>query len=417
VIKKRTGRRTIGIVFIAFLFVISCSTSSTAPEKSVVNPRLDRLVEEGLKENSYSGAVLLVTRDGKTVHRKAYGFAREYDYNAARLESPELMTMEHLFDVASMTKVFSTTFGIMLLVDKGSIRLEDPVCAYIPSFCEKEKKNITIRNLLAHRAGLYPWKPVYYHASNKDESLSYIASLPLRYPAGEAYHYSDLGFMILGYIIESVSGKPLDTYLGENLYAPLGLKNITFRPGEKGYMKIAATSQGNPFEYKMIAEDGFGFDCDEKIDAFHGWRHYTLHGEVNDGNSYYAHGGVAGHAGLFATAGDLETLAGLLVNRGALNKEMVIKPETIDAFLQPDEFGNGLGWSLNPEFIKAESAPPGTFGHTGFTGCNVVVVPDRKIVIIFLTNRQHRGPGTSGLYPNLNGLRRAIVATVLEENP
>lgn len=412
--KARITGTGIALACMVILCITSCTKLHPATERTEENIRLDRLVEEGLNEDSYAGAVLLVTRNGKTVHQRAYGCARKYNYDSTLMAQPEPMTTEHLFDVASMTKVFATTFGIMLLVDKGNIKLDDPVSAYISSFGKGEKRTITIRHLLTHRAGLHPWKPVYYHASNKDASLVFIASLPLKYPVGTEYHYSDLGFMVLGYLIESVSGKPLDEFLHENLYAPLGLENITFCPRENGYDTIAATSQGNPFEYRMIAEDGFGYTCDEDIDAFQRWRRYTVRGEVNDGNSYYAHGGVAGHAGLFATADTLTILAELLINRGMFNGTVIIKPETIKAFLRADESGNGLGWSLNPKFIKAEGAPAGTFGHTGFTGCNVVVVPDRDIIILFLTNRQNAGLGESGSYPNLNKLRRAIVATVLE---
>jgi len=414
--RKRTIGWTISLACILIFYITSCTMFPLTTEQSDESIRLDRLVEDGLKENLYAGSVLLITRKGKTVYKRAYGFARKYGYDFSQIEYPEPMTTEHLFDVASMTKVFATTFGIMLLVDKGHIKLDDPVYNYIPSFDEGKKKNITIRNLLTHRAGLQPWKPIYYHASNRDKTLTYITSLPLKHPVGKEYHYSDLDFMVLGYLIESVSEKPLDKYLQENLYSPLGLEDITFCPREKGYEKIAATSQGNPFEYKMIAEDGFGFTCDEEIEAFQGWRHHTLHGEVNDGNSFYAHGGIAGHAGLFATADNLKILAELLINRGMFKKNVIIKPETIDAFFRTDEFGNGLGWSLNPKFIKSEGAPAGTFGHTGFTGCNVVVIPARNIIILFLTNRQNAGLGKSGHYPNLNKLRRDIVATVLKSD-
>ena len=413
-IKKRTVQWAVLLASIMTLSLLSCVTSSLAPKATGLNSRLDTLVNEGLKENKYSGAVLLVVRNGGTLHQKAYGFAREYDCNATRLESPESMTVEHLFDIASMTKVFATTFGVMLLVDKGHIGLDDPVYKYIPSFAENDKRDITVRTLLTHRAGMAPWKPLYFHASDTGAAREYLVSLPLRYPVGREYHYSDLGFMTLGYIIESVSGMSLDTYLRKNIYSPLGLEDITFCPKKRGYEKIAATSQGNPFEYRMIADDDFGFRCDEEIEDFRGWRRYTLHGEVNDGNSYHAHGGVAGHAGLFATAGNLRILAQLLLDKGVFNGKMIIRSETIQTFLHPDEFGNGLGWSLNPGFLKAEGAPRGTFGHTGFTGCNVIVVPDRNTMIIFLINRQHHGPGTSGHYPDLNRLRRAIAGTVLE---
>ena len=382
---------------------------------SELSKSLNALIEDGLKEDLLPGAVLLVAQNGEIRHRKAYGYAQKYSFDRIALEKLESLSAEHLFDVASMTKVFATTFGIMLLVDRGELELDDFLYKYIDRFAEGEKREITIRHLLRHRAGLAPWKPVYYHASHKDESLAYISSIPLKYPVGKERHYSDLGFMILGYLIEQVTGKSLDLYLKENLYDPLELHNTTFRPLSRDYKKIAATSHGNPLERRMITDDKFGYKCVEKPDDFQKWRQYTLKGEVNDGNAFHAHGGVAGHAGLFSTVDDLRNLADLLVNKGLLKGKRYISPETVETFLEKDEFGNGLGWSLNTKFIKAEGAPEGTYGHTGFTGCNVVVMPVKKAIIILLTNRQNAGVGETGYYPNLNELRRNIVRVVLEE--
>ncbi len=382
---------------------------------SQLSKSLNTLMEEGVQQELFPGAVLLVAQDGKIRHRRAYGYAQKYSFDGTALEKPVAMSVEHLFDVASMTKVFATTFGIMLLVDRGELQLDDFLYKYIGGFDEGEKRKITIRQLLRHKAGFAPWKPVYYHASDKDESLAYITSIPLKYPVGAERHYSDLGFMILGHLIEKITGKSLDLYLKENLYDRLGLQNTTFRPLTRGYKKIAATSHGNPLEGRMVTDDTFGYICDEDPDDFQKWRHYTLKGEVNDGNAYYANGGVAGHAGLCSTGDDLKILVDLLVNKGFLKGKRYISPETVEMFLEKDEFGNGLGWSLNRKFIKADGAPEGTFGHTGFTGCNVVVMPANRSIIILLTNCQNVGVGGKGYYPNLNKLRRNIVRIVLEE--
>lgn len=409
------------IYFLAIVCVILITVYSgirilkTQIGDSELSKSLNALIEDGLKEELFPGAVLLVYKNGTVKHKKAYGYAQKYSFGRVALEKPIEMSAEHLFDIASMTKVFATTFGVMLLVDRGELELDDFLYKYIDRFAEGEKRKITIRHLLSHRAGLTPWKPVYCHASDKEESLDYISSIPLKYPVGAERHYSDLGFMILGYLIEGITGKALDLYLKENLYDPLKLQNTTFRPLSRDYNKIAATSHGNPLERRMIADDTFGYKCDENPDAFRKWRHYTLKGEVNDGNAFYAHGGVAGHAGLFSTVDDLQILADLLINKGSLNGKTYISPETVETFLRKDEFDNGLGWSLNAKFIKAEGAPEGTFGHTGFTGCNVVVIPAKKTIIIFLTNRQNAGLGKSGYYPNLNALRRNIVRIILEE--
>jgi len=377
--------------------------------ESELSQKLNAFVEEALQKELFPGAVLLVAEKGVILHRRAYGHARRYDYGPVELPRPEAMSPDHLFDVASLTKVFATTFGIMLLVDRGEIALDDFVHTYLDGFAAGEKRNIRIRHLLRHRAGLASWKPVYYHAANREESLAYISTLPLRYPVGSVRHYSDLGFMILGYLIEEITGTSLDRYLAENLYEPLGLARTTFNPLDRGYKKLVATSHGNPFERRTVADDSFEDRCDEDPGAFQKWRRYTLRGEVNDGNAFYAHGGVAGHAGLFSTVDDLKILTDLLINGGSLGKQAYIRPETVAAFLQ-----SGLGWSRNPRFIRAEGAPEGTFGHTGFTGCNVVVMPQTKIVIILLTNRQHAGVGTGGYYPAIDQLRRTIVTTVLE---
>lgn len=383
-------------------------------DDSELSKSLDALVEEGMRQELYPGAVLLVAKGGTVLHRRAYGYAQKYSFNGIKLADPEPMTPEHLFDVASMTKVFATTFAVMLLVDGGALDLDEFLYRYMDGFASGEKRKIRIRHLLGHTAGLAPWKPVYYHASNRNAAREYIGSLPLKYPVGSGRHYSDLGFMILGYVIEDITGTSLDLFLKEHLYDPLGLTHTTFRPLMGNYSNMAATSHGNPFERRMVADDRFGYRCDEDPGDFHGWRQYTLRGEVNDGNACHAHGGVAGHAGLFSTVDDLKILADLLIAGGSFKGTGYVKPETVKIFLEKDEFGGGLGWSLNPGFIKAEGAPEGTFGHTGFTGCNVVVIPQTKIVIILLTNKQNGGVGKKGYYPNLNELRRNIVTAVLQ---
>jgi CubicO group peptidase (beta-lactamase class C family) len=219
--------------------------------------------------------------------------------------------------------------------------------------------------------------------------------------------------MLLGYVIETVSGRPLDRFLDENLYAPLGLQHTGFRPRTGAGANIAATSEGNPLELRMAMSDSFGDKCSQDAEVFRRWRRQVLIGEVNDGNAFYAHQGVAGHAGLFSTAADLKVLADVLLGSGTYRGKCLLSAATVKRFLAPDELGNGLGWQFRAEVIKAKGAPAGSFGHTGFTGCNVLVVPDREITIILLTNRQHEGlVGTEG-YPKLDELRGAIAQTVL----
>ena len=328
------------------------------------------------------------------------------------MASPVEMTPDHIFDLASLTKVFATTMGFMLLVDEGKVLLNAPVKTYLPAFSSAQKDSITVRHLLTHSAGLYPWKPTYYHAADKQQTFAFINQLDLAYPVGEARHYSDPGFMLLGYVIEAVSGQPLDAYLQDALYNKLNLKNTGFNLTRSPEV-FAATSHGNPFEMRMVADDNFGYVCEEDPDDFTGWRERVLIGEVNDGNAYYAHQGVAGHAGLFSTASDLHVLLNLLLNKGQHNGEQVISSATVTQFLTMDALGNGLGWAMSPGIIYSDV--PGAFGHTGFTGTYALGVPEKKLGIILLTNRQHAGVLEDGRYPSLTALRRNVVTALLDD--
>jgi len=407
----RKSRFYLIMLLISASFLTMNCANQTKPQSSI--PGIDSLLQSEVDAEHVAGEVIQVMQDGKVLQRKAYGYADLYNYNLVKLDTPVVMTTDKMFDLASLTKMFSTTFGIMMLVDRGEINLDAPVKTYLPEFSGGAKDSITIWHLLTHTSGLYQWKPLYYHASTSQETRKYIASLPLEYKVGESRHYSDLGFMLLGYIIEQVSGKRLDQFMAENLYEPLGLKHTAFTPKKHGFDNFAATSHGNPFEYHMVADDNFGYRCTEDVDSWNGWRHYTLIGEVNDGNSYYANQGIAGHAGLFSTVDDLQKMINLLLAKGKFDGKQLINGDVIDEFLTKDKYGNGLGWAMDPDVISAEGAPPGTFGHTGFTGTNVVVMPAYNLSIILLTNRQNVGPQPNGYYYNLNPTRQKIVDLVL----
>jgi CubicO group peptidase (beta-lactamase class C family) len=321
----------------------------------------DSTLAEAVAAEVLPGAVLLVARDGVVLHEKAFGYARLYE-GGTRLKSPEPMTVGHIFDLASVTKVMATTWAMMLLVDRGLVELDEPVHTYLPDFRGPDQDRITLRDLLTHRSGLHRWKPVYYHAGSPAEAYAYIRKLPLEFEVAEGRRYSDLGFMVAGYIVEAVTGRPLDLFLGQELYGPLGLTRTGFLPERRGNGwprsalpggawrspwgpeaagagigvgtgigvgvgtgigiaigtggsrprrlsgPFAATSHGNPYERRMVEDDSFGYLCDEDPAAFTGWRTHTLQGEVNDGNAWHAHGGMAGHAGLFSAAQDLALL-------------------------------------------------------------------------------------------------------------
>ena len=373
----------------------------------------DSLVQSAVDSAVIPGAVLLVGVDGIVIHEKAFGYAHLYGYDGERLERPVRMSTQTVFDLASLTKVFATTFGTMLLVDRGMVDLDAPVKTYLQSFTGVSKDSVTVRHLLNHTSGLHQWKPIYYHADNADDVLEYISSLELNWPVGRERHYSDLGFMLLGQIIATVTGKPLDVFLDEELYRTFDLESTGYLPRKRGMTGFAATSHGNPFEYKMVADDDFGYLCDENVDDFTGWRNYTLVGEVNDGNAFHANQGVAGHAGLFSTAGDLNTLLGVLLNRGMHNGRRHLTEETLDLFLTRDRHDNGLGWAMSKSVLRAENLPDGAFGHTGFTGTYALAVPESGLSILLLTNRQNLGVDESGRYNSLSALRKQVAEVLV----
>src|SRR5512133_1973976 len=309
---------------------------------------IDSIIQSQVDRDKIPGAVILIKKDKKIIYHHAYGYAQKYDYNHNLTNPPEMMTVNHLFDIASLTKVIGTTTSIMLLADRGLINIEDPVCKYIKAFDTPEKKEITISNLLTHTAGLYEWYPLYYFASDKQECYRLIGELPLMFPVGKQRQYSDLGFVLLGEIVEIVSGLPLVKFEERNIFRPLGMKKTTYNPLNSGSRKkIASTSAGNPYEKRMVYDSTLGFKIKE-IDPsqWNGWRTYILRGEVNDGNAWYANGGISGAAGLFSTCNDLQRLVDMLINHGMAGRKRFISEKTVETFLTKDNFNNGAGWMM-----------------------------------------------------------------------
>ncbi len=218
-------------IFLFFLALISnCQEAITEEKKMKLIAEIDSILQSQVDQDKIPGAVILIKKNTQVIYQNAYGYAQKYDYNHNLLNPPEKMTVDHLFDIASLTKVIGTTTSVMLLADRGQINIEDPVCNYIKAFNTPDKKEITIRNLLTHTAGLYEWYPLYYLASNKQECFKIIGELPLKFPVGEQRRYSDLGFVLLGEIIEIISGLPLEQFMKQNIFQPLGMKNTDFNP-------------------------------------------------------------------------------------------------------------------------------------------------------------------------------------------
>jgi CubicO group peptidase (beta-lactamase class C family) len=406
----------IPILLSSFCLILNGQGIKPEKSKALLISKTDSILQSQVDLDKIPGAVILIKQGGKTVYKHSYGFAQKYDFNHELLNHPEKMTVGHLFDIASLTKVIGTTTSLMLLVDRGLLKIDDPVCTYIKAFGTSDKSKITIRHLLTHTAGLYEWYPLYYRASNKQECYKLVGELPLRFPVGEQRRYSDLGFVLLGEIIEIVSGIQLDQFMKQNIFIPLRMNNTTFNPLSSGrYKKIAATSAGNPYEKRMVYDSTLGFKVKE-IDpiSWNGWRNNVLRGEVNDGNGWYANNGISGAAGLFSTADDLQRLVDMLIKKGKPGSRQFISEKTIRTFLTIDKFNNGLGWMMDPINSFMKNGPEGTFGHTGFTGTSIAVMPKYNISIILLINRQNTGLLKTGEYYNVNQIRSQIFNLVLK---
>jgi len=367
---------------------------------------------------SFPGAVLVISKDGKIVHNRAFGFAQVLPgtmtlspdgsrqiFQTYRKDRP--MHTATIFDLASVTKVMATTMAMMMLVDQGKVDLDLPVYTYLKNFRGSHLDSITPRHLLQHSAGLVQWQPLYYQASTTAQAYSAIRNMPLQWGVGEARHYSDFSFMLLGDIVEHVSGQRLDLFVDSALYKPLGLRQTTFNPKLKDLSDFAATEQGNGYEKHMVYDTTFAYKYRGDPTAWNGWRERLLVGEVNDGNSFYANGGIAGHAGLFSTGAELSVLLEVLLNQGSYRGHTYIRPEVVGRFLTLDKYQNFLGWQHPPQM------PDGSFSHTGFTGTYVFGDPRDHLSIVLLTNKQGIGTDAKGLFPNLAPLQTAIVKAIL----
>src|ERR1700723_2885640 len=326
---------------------------------------VDAIVDKAVAEGNIPGAVLLVGHNGKIVHRRAFG---------ARSLEPvrEPMTVDTVFDLASLTKCIATTTSIMKLVEEGRIRLGDPVATYLPDFAQNGKKDITIRDLLTHYSGMAPDLDLKSAWSGREMAYEMAMSEKPINPPGSQFVYSDINFETLGFLVEKITGQTLNEYASANIFVPLGMKHTRFLPPSEWVSHIA------PTQY------------DE-----HG---QMLRGVVHDPTARRM-GGVAGHAGLFSTADDLSKFAQGLLNGGAgilspLAVEKMTTPETPPAA----PLLRGFGWDIDSPFSsnRGDLLPVGSFGHTGFTGTSMWIDPTTQTYIILLTNAVHpRAKGTA----------------------
>jgi uncharacterized protein YbbC (DUF1343 family)/CubicO group peptidase (beta-lactamase class C family) len=342
--------------------------------------RIDTVVSESIANGETPGAVVLVGRGDTIVFRKAYG-------QRAVSPAPEPMTLDTMFDVASLTKVVATTTAAMMLLEDGRIRLIDPVAKYVPEFGKYGKDRITVRDLMTHMSGLRPDVDLGDPWEGHETAIRLgTEEIPLA-PPGRRFVYSDINYFMLGEIVERVTKTKLDVFLRERVFQPLGMRDTMFNPPRALYGRIAPTQPA------------------------------SLRGVVHDPTARRM-GGVAGHAGLFSTAADLAIFCRMLLDGGAVGGARVLSPLAIERMTAPaspagEQNIRGLGWDMDSAFSsnRGEFLPLGSFGHTGFTGTSLWIDPASRVFVVFLSNRVH--PDGRGDVTPLRARVATIVASSL----
>lgn len=346
-------------------------------------------MQSAISDGAAPGAVGLILKDGKIVARRAVGAMQTHDIRRATNDAPveysrfsTPMDEQALFDLASVTKMISTTTAIMVLVERGEIDLDSTVAHYIPSFAGRAKDQVTVRQLLTHSSGLPAWRMFYHYCTGREEVYRSIdEDVHLEYKPGDKRIYSDIGFITLGRLVETLSGVNLDEFTRREIFEPLGMKDTGYTPRPSERLRVP------PTEY----------------DAF---RNQPVRGIVHDENTRVM-GGVSGHAGLFSTANDLAIYAQMLLDGGEFNGVRVLKPETIELMTTPqlneDSRARGTGflrrreqllgwWGMdeNAALDGMGGLPSRTaFGHSGFTGTMIWIAPEYNMAGIMLSNAVH----------------------------
>ncbi|HZS55004.1 MAG TPA: exo-beta-N-acetylmuramidase NamZ domain-containing protein [Bryobacteraceae bacterium] len=341
---------------------------------------VDAIIDEAVHTGLIPGGVLVIGHNGQVIYRKAYG-------SRALLPHREPMTMDTIFDAASLTKVVATTPSIMKLFEAGKIRLDDPVTKYLPEF-QGGKSDITIRLLMTHFSGMPPDLELEPRWSGYETGIQRALTTKPIAPPGVRFIYSDINFILMGEIVRRLSGESLADFARQQIFVPLGMTETGFLPSPALQERIAPTEidedTGQPFR-----------------------------GVVHDPTSRYM-GGVAGHAGVFTTADDLAKYAEMLLGMGVANGTRIFQPLTVRKFTEPASPADqpilrALGWDMDSPFSsnRGELYPIGSFGHTGFTGTSMWMDQTTNSFVILLTNVVHPKRGKS-----LSSLRSRVATAV-----
>ena len=367
---------------------------SAPPVDTARLARIDAVVGQAIAVGELPGAVVLIAHGGRITYRKAFG------HRSVR-PAREPMTVDTIFDLASLTKVVATTPSVMALVEEGAMRLRDRVVRFLPGFERHGKEAVTIEHLLTHVSGLRPDLPLEEEFEGAAEALRRVLDERLEAPPGEAFIYSDLNFLLLGEIVRQVSGLPLDVFAERRVFAPLGMRDTSFRPGADVMDRIAPTEACTPLGWPCVGPDGV-----------------MLRGTVHDPTARRM-GGVAGHAGLFGTADDLARFGAMLLNRGRASLgSAVLSPLAVARMTRPStpvhlRDVRGLGWDIDSRYSsnRGDLFSLRSFGHTGFTGTSIWIDPETRTVVVFLSSRVH--PDGGGNVVRLRGLVATLAAAAV----
>lgn len=374
-----------GVLTIALAMMSGAALPVAAPQEAGVDQarlsQIDGLVSEGLAARRMPGCVVLIAHGGRTVFLRAYG-RRQVE------PTPEPMTTDTIFDLASLTKPIATATSIFQLIERGKLRLDERVGECLPHVTGPAAA-ITVEQLLLHTSGLIPDNALADYDGSPDAALAKLFAQTPRTPPGSAFKYSDVGFLFLGEIVRKRSGQPLDQFTRENLFGPLGLTDTGYLPPEDRRSRIAPTER----------RDG-----------------QWLRGVVHDPRAARL-GGVAGHAGLFGTAEELAVYAQMLLNGGSYGGRTLLQPETIATMTARHAVPSGfrtLGWDSQSGYStnRGQGFSNRAFGHGGFTGTALWVDPERKLIVIFLSNRLH--PDGKGNVNSLAGRIGTVAAEAVD---
>ncbi|MBO0823920.1 MAG: beta-lactamase family protein, partial [Actinobacteria bacterium] len=350
-----------------------------------------------MKQRRYPGAVVLAARDGVIATHTAMGYALRYsDDKPTELPGQRRVPMrtDTIFDIASLSKLFTTLVAVQQL-ERGTLPLNTPVASYLPGFGQRCKDHITIRQLLTHTSGLRPDLPFYKYQTRAEQRELLYSDKPQATP-GTAYIYSDLNLIALQFVLEKVTGRPLDALVRDGITRPLGMTDTGYNPPAARRSRIAATDD----QHVPPAKTNRGL----------------VWGQVQDENAW-ALGGVAGHAGVFSTARDLAVLAQTLLNGGRYGQTRILSEHSTrllftDFNRRFPGHAHGLGLELDQPWYMDRLASPVTAGHTGFTGTSFVIDPRSHAFVILLTNRVHPTREWGGINPARRAVAHDLAAAI-----